>query len=69
MPKKAPAAPATLLYTDTTLSLDQIQVQEAIQPRITLDPSVVQEYATLYAEAEGEDPLPPLDVFLIEETY
>src|SRR5215471_3168314 len=66
MPNKAPA---TLIYTMTTLSLDQIHVQEGIQPRITLDPSVVQEYATLYAEAEDEDPLPPLDVFLIEETY
>ena len=43
------------------------QVDAGIQPRLTLNSTVVEKYATLYEEAEeGQTTLPPLDVFQID---
>jgi hypothetical protein len=64
MPRKAAT---TSPYTLMTLACDALQVDAGIQPRLVLNHSVVEEYATLYQEAEdGHDPLPPLDVFQVE---
>jgi hypothetical protein len=70
MPKTAPpAAPDTSTPTVQTLAIPMIRALDAIQPRTYLNPHVIDEYATLYAEAEGTEPLPPIDVFAIGKTY
>jgi uncharacterized ParB-like nuclease family protein len=51
------------------LAVADLQVDAAIQPRATLTASVIDEYATLYAEADDHEPLPPLDVFQVEGVY
>ena len=61
MPRKAAT---TSPYTLMTLACDALQVDAGIQPRLVLNHSVVEEYATLYQEAEdGHDPLPPSTCF------
>jgi hypothetical protein len=50
--------------------LHALRIDPEIQPRVHLNPSVIEDYATLYHEAEdGEEPLPPLDVFEIDKLY
>ena len=55
--KAAPAAdvPPTL----QTIAVKAIHALDDIQPRSFLSTQVIEEYATLYSEAEGEEPLPP----------
>lgn len=67
MPRKtAPAAPYTLM----TLACSALQVDADIQPRRNLNMDVLLEYGLLYGEDhEGQEPLPPLDVFQVGETY
>ena len=68
MPSKAKHAPVATAapYTLQTLTLRSIHVLDDIQPRSDLNNQVVEEYATLYREAEGDDPLPPIDVFQVQ---
>jgi len=65
--KAAPAAdvPPTL----QTIAVKAIHALDDIQPRSFLSTQVIEEYATLYSEAEGEEPLPPLDVFEIKGKF
>lgn len=52
------------------LSVTALQVDDDIQPRESLSWSVVDEYATHYTEEEeGQNILPPLDVFEIDGNY
>jgi phage terminase small subunit/uncharacterized ParB-like nuclease family protein len=51
------------------LAVADLQVDAAIQPRASLTPNVITEYATLYAEADDHEPLPPLDVFELDGGY
>jgi len=51
------------------LAVATLQVDPAIQPRAALTTSVIAEYATLYAEVDDYEPLPPLDVFHLEGGY
>ena len=69
MATTTPVAPAPLPYTVAPLPVMQIHIDDAIQPRTGLSEIVVHEYATLYAESEDTEPLPPLDVFQIERRY
>src|SRR5262245_15391604 len=57
------------LPAPVALAVADLQVDAAIQPRTTLTYSVIEEYATLYAEAEDHEPLPPLEVFELEGAY
>lgn len=45
------------------LSIDLIKFDGGTQSRLAINDEVVQEYADLISEAEGEWPFPPLDVF------
>jgi ParB-like chromosome segregation protein Spo0J len=46
-----------------------IRVEDQIQPRVRLDPTLVEEYQTIYLEAAPDSaPFPPLTVFEIEGT-
>jgi uncharacterized ParB-like nuclease family protein/phage terminase small subunit len=51
------------------LAVAELQADAALQPRTVLTPTVIEEYATLYREAEDEEPLPPLEVFEVEGRY
>ena len=66
MPSKAKQAPVSSAapYTLQTLTVRSIHALDDIQPRSYLSTQVIEEYATLYSEAEGDDPLPPIDVFM-----
>jgi hypothetical protein len=67
MPSKAKPAPvsAAASFTLERLTVRSIHVSDDIQPREDLNDMVVEEYATLYREAEDDGPLPALDVFVI----
>jgi hypothetical protein len=53
-----------------TLEVKAIQIDPDINPRAWLAPSAVETYSALYREHEGKDtPLPPLDVFYLDEAY
>ena len=51
------------------LPVTDLQVDEAIRPRESLNTFVIDEYATLYREEEGDAVLPPLAVFQVDGTY
>src|SRR5215831_1533257 len=70
MPKTAPpAAPDPSTPTVQTLAIRTIHVRDEIQPRFYLNNMVIDEYATLYAEVDGTEPLPPIDVFAVGKQY
>lgn len=71
MPSKAKQAPVSSAapYTLETLTVRSIHALDDIQPRSYLSTQVIEEYATLYSEADGDDPLPPIDVFLEGKKY
>jgi ParB-like chromosome segregation protein Spo0J len=52
------------------IPLDSLHADDAIQPRVALNPTIVAEYAALYADAgSAEAPLPPLDIFQMGGVY
>jgi uncharacterized ParB-like nuclease family protein len=65
MPSVAPEA----VPTTQTLRVEVIHALDTIQPRAFISEEVIAEYETLYREAEGDAPLPPLDVFQIRKQY
>lgn len=52
-----------------SLRVTELQVDPEIQPRVSLSMSTIDDYSTLYAEAEEGEPLPPLDVFQMAGHY
>jgi hypothetical protein len=54
-------------YTVQTLATADLHADEPLQPREQLKRQTIDDYATLYAEADpSENPLPPLEVFQVE---
>jgi uncharacterized ParB-like nuclease family protein len=68
MPRNAKKAVSSTAQSSTPqmLSVRAIRALDDVQPRSDLNTMVIKEYATLYSEAEGDEPLPPIDVFTVD---